>query len=140
MRDLTRGGLAAVLYELVQISSSGLIVDEISVPVEDPVRGLCEVLGFDPFYLANEGKILIVAGENEYEKILRILRSHPFGEKAAMIGEVTTLHKGSVILNTTSGWERILDIPCLSLKVLKYFLELKSEFYFQTVVVIFIRV
>ena len=111
MRDLTRGGLAAVLYELVQISSSGLIVDEISVPVEDPVRGLCEVLGFDPFYLANEGKILIVAGENEYEKILKILRSHPFGEKAALIGEVTALHKGNVILNTTSGGERILDIP-----------------------------
>jgi len=111
MRDLTRGGLAAVLYELVQISSSGLIVDEISVPVEDPVRGLCEVLGFDPFYLANEGKILIVAGENEYEKILKILRSHPYGEKAALIGEVTALHKGNVILNTTSGGKRILDIP-----------------------------
>jgi len=111
MRDLTRGGLAAVLYELVQMSSSGLIVDEISVPVEDPVRGLCEVLGFDPFYLANEGKILIVAGENENEKILKILQSHPLGEKSAMIGEVTAMHKGSVILNTTSGGKRILDIP-----------------------------
>ena len=111
MRDLTRGGLAAVLYELVQLSSSGLTVDEITVPVEDPVRGLCEVLGFDPFYLANEGKILIVAGENEYEKILEILRSHPLGEKSAVIGEVTALHKGSIILNTSSGGKRILDIP-----------------------------
>lgn len=111
MRDLTRGGLAAVLYELVQITLSELIVDEASVPVDDPVRGLCEVLGFDPFYLANEGKILIVAGANEHEKILGILQSDPLGEKSAVIGEVTDVPKGNVILNTYSGGKRILDIP-----------------------------
>lgn len=111
MRDLTRGGLAAILYELVQMTLSGLIVDEASIPVDDPVVGLCEVLGFDPFYLANEGKILIVAGEDEHEKILEILRSHPLGEKSAIIGEVTTEHKGDIILNTFIGGKRILDIP-----------------------------
>jgi hydrogenase expression/formation protein HypE len=111
MRDLTRGGLAAVLYELVQITMSGLLIDEVSVPVDDPVKGLCEVLGFDPFYLANEGKILIVAGEDEYEKILKILQSHPLGEKSAIIGEVISEHKGDVLLKTYSGGKRILDIP-----------------------------
>jgi hydrogenase expression/formation protein HypE len=111
MRDLTRGGLAAVLYELVQMTLSGLIINEISVPVDDPVKGLCEVLGFDPFYLANEGKILIVAGDGDHEKILEILHSHPLGEKSAVIGEVTDDQKGNVILNTYSGGKRILDIP-----------------------------
>jgi hydrogenase expression/formation protein HypE len=111
MRDLTRGGLAAVLYELVQMTLSGLLVNEASVPVDDPVKGLCEVLGFDPFYLANEGKILIVAGEDEHEKILDILRSHPLGEKSAIIGEVIAEHEGDVILNTYSGGKRLLDIP-----------------------------
>jgi hydrogenase expression/formation protein HypE len=111
MRDLTRGGLAAVLYELVQIIHSDIIVNEASIPVDDPVRGLCEVLGFDPFYLANEGKILIVAGVDEHEKILNILKSDPLGEKSAVIGEVTDDNKGNVILNTYSGGKRILDIP-----------------------------
>ncbi len=111
MRDLTRGGLAAVLYELVQITHSDIIVNEASIPVDDPVRGLCEVLGFEPFYLANEGKILIVAGVDEYEKILNILKSDPLGEKSAVIGEVTDGNKGNVILNTYSGGKRILDIP-----------------------------
>jgi hydrogenase expression/formation protein HypE len=111
MRDLTRGGLAAVLHELAQIVRTGLLIEEASVPVDDPVRGLCEVLGFDPFYLANEGKILIVAGADEFEKILSILKSDPSGEKSAVIGEVTDVNKGSVILNTFSGGKRILDIP-----------------------------
>lgn len=111
MRDLTRGGLAAVLHELAQIVRTGLLIEEASVPVDDPVRGLCEVLGFDPFYLANEGKILIVAGADEFEKILNILKSDPSCEKSAVIGEVTDVNKGSVILNTFSGGKRILDIP-----------------------------
>lgn len=111
MRDLTRGGLSAVLYELAQLSGLGLLVDEASVPVEDPVRGLCEVLGFDSFNLANEGKILIVAGEEEHETILGILRSHPLGKKSALIGEITDVNKGEVLLNTFTGGKRILDIP-----------------------------
>jgi hydrogenase expression/formation protein HypE len=111
MRDLTRGGLAAVLYELVQLCPEGIVVDEISIPVDEPVKGLCEILGFDPFYLANEGKILIAAGEDEYQKILSILRSHPLGKKSAVIGTVVEYQKGKVVLNTFSGGRRILDIP-----------------------------
>ena len=111
MRDLTRGGLSAVLYELAQLSGLGLMVDEAFVPVDDPVRGLCEVLGFDPFNLANEGKVLIVAGEEEHEKLLGILRSHPLGKKSALIGEITDVNKGEVLLNTFTGGKRVLDIP-----------------------------
>jgi hydrogenase expression/formation protein HypE len=111
MRDLTRGGLSAVLYELVQLSGMGITVDEASVPVDDPVRGLCEVLGFDPFNLANEGKVLIVAGKDEHGKILDILHAHPLGKKSALIGEITDVNRGEVLLNTFSGGKRILDIP-----------------------------
>ena len=70
MRDLTRGGLATVLNELAGITGTGILIDEGSVPVDDPVKGLCEMLGFDPLYLANEGKVLIVAGAGELKKFL----------------------------------------------------------------------
>ena len=89
----------------------GSLVDEASVPVDDPVRGLCEVLGFDPFNLANEGKVLLVAGKDEEGKILDILHAHPFGRKSALIGEITNVNKGEVLLNTITGGKRILDIP-----------------------------
>jgi len=111
MRDLTRGGLAAVLYELAQLSKKGMIIEESSIPVDEPVRGLCEVLGFDPCYLANEGKLLIVAGEDEFESILSTLRSHPLGRKSEVIGSVVDGQKGNVVLNTNNGGRRILDIP-----------------------------
>ena len=108
---LHRGGLAAVLYELVQISGEGIIIDEKSIPVDEPVKGLCEVLGFDPCYLANEGKILIAAGADECDKILSILRSHPLGKKSELIGSIVDNQNGKVVLNTNSGGRRILDIP-----------------------------
>jgi hydrogenase expression/formation protein HypE len=111
MRDLTRGGLSAVLFELSQLSGMGITVDEASVPVDDPVRGLCEVLGYDPFNLANEGKVLFVAGKDEQGKILDILQAHPLGRKSALIGEITDVNKGEVLLNTFTGGKRILDIP-----------------------------
>jgi hydrogenase expression/formation protein HypE len=111
MRDLTRGGLAAVLNELAAMTGSGIAVSESTVPVDDPVRGLCEVFGFDPFYLANEGKVLIVVGEEEAEKALGILRADPLGQQAAIIGEIIPEKKSIVILNTSIGGKRILDMP-----------------------------
>lgn len=111
MRDLTRGGLASVLNELASMRSLGISVGEVSIPVDDPVRGVCEILGFDPLQLANEGKILIVAGEKVYGKALEIIRSHPLGKQAAVIGEVVSEHKGVVELNTLSGGRRILETP-----------------------------
>ncbi|MFZ0280345.1 MAG: hydrogenase expression/formation protein HypE [Bacteroidales bacterium] len=111
MRDLTRGGLAAVLNELADMTRFGITINEESIPVDDPVRGLCEILGFDPLYLANEGKVLIVAGEKERDKVLDILRNDPRGKDAALIGEITSEKRGVVILNTLTGGKRVLDMP-----------------------------
>ena len=111
MRDLTRGGLATVLNELVDMTGSGISIDESSVPVEDPVKGLCEMLGFDPFYLANEGKVLIIVGEGEEEKVLEIMRADPLGKQSEIIGEIVPDSNKLVILNTSVGGRRILDMP-----------------------------
>jgi hydrogenase expression/formation protein HypE len=109
MRDLTRGGLAAVLNELASMISTGISINEASVPVEDPVKGLCEMLGFDPLYLANEGKFLIVVGNGSEERVLEILRSNPLGEKSEIIGEILPDKNSRVILKTIAGGKRILD-------------------------------
>jgi hydrogenase expression/formation protein HypE len=111
MRDLTRGGLATVLNELSGMVGLSLEVNESSVPVDEPVKGVCEILGFDPLYLANEGKILIVAGINEHKKVLEILRSNPLGKNSEVIGEVLQGTRNKVILNTVVGGRRILEMP-----------------------------
>jgi len=110
MRDLTRGGLASVLNELAWMIGKSIVADESSVPVDEPVRGLCEMLGFDPFYLANEGKVLVVAGKGEAQKVLEIMRSHPLGSHAAIIGEISDSARPAVTLNTSIGGRRILDM------------------------------
>ena len=111
MRDLTRGGLATVLNELTQMINMGITINESTVPVDEPVKGLCEILGFDPLYLANEGKVLFVASNEEYMKILNLLRFHPLGKYSEVIGEIAHDNKDLVVLNTIIGGKRILDMP-----------------------------
>jgi len=111
MRDLTRGGLAVVLNELASMTGSNIVINEESVPVDDAVRGLCEILGFDPLYLANEGKVLIVAGGEEYEEVLDIMRKSPEGRDSEVIGEITAKKDGKVVLNALTGGKRILGVP-----------------------------
>ncbi|HBE43749.1 MAG TPA: hydrogenase expression/formation protein HypE [Bacteroidales bacterium] len=111
MRDLTRGGLAGVLNELVQITGTGILIDENRIPVDDPVRGACEMLGFDPLYLANEGKILIVAGSGTESEVLKILRSDPLGSISEVIGEIIPDARKRVIMNSVTGGKRIVDMP-----------------------------
>ena len=111
MRDLTRGGLGTVLNELAEMIGAGISINEEAVPVDDPVKGLCEMLGFDPLYLANEGKILIVAGAGDESKILEILRSDPLGKDSNIIGEIMEDRRSRVILNTMAGGKRILEMP-----------------------------
>ena len=111
MRDLTRGGLATVLNELAGMIKSGIMINELSIPVDDPVKGLCEILGFDPLYLANEGKVLIVAGAGEEQRVLDILRSDPFGKDSEIIGEIIQDKHELVVLNTSAGGKRIVDMP-----------------------------
>lgn len=111
MRDLTRGGLAAVLNELAEMTGAGITVNETAVPVDEPVRGLCEMLGFDPLSLANEGKLIIVASAERAENIVEIMRSDPAGIKASVIGVITDSRPGRVMLESFSGGQRFLEMP-----------------------------
>jgi hydrogenase expression/formation protein HypE len=111
MRDLTRGGLAGVLNELAEMTGKGITINESAVPVDEPVMGVCEMLGFDPMYLANEGKILFVAAPGNEEIILDILKSDPLGKESAVIGEITDENNKIVVLKTTAGGSRIIDMP-----------------------------
>jgi len=110
MRDLTRGGLATVLNELTGMIGMGITLNEDSIPVDEPVKGLCEMMGFDPLYLANEGKVLIVAGAGEEKRVLDILRSDPLGKYSEIVGEIIPDKRKFVILNTSIGGKRILDM------------------------------
>ena len=110
MRDDTRGGLAAVLTELADKVNSGVNLVENSIPLAENTRGLCEFLGFDPLHLANEGKVVIVAGDG-WEDILEIMKYHPLGKKSRVIGTIVEKHPGRVVLETEIGGSRIIDIP-----------------------------
>ncbi len=111
MRDLTRGGLAAVANELTEMTGLCITLNETEIPVEEPVRGLCEILGFDPLSLANEGRVLIVSAREEYTRVLEILHTDPLGNNAAVIGEMTNCGRKMVILNTASGGRRVVEMP-----------------------------
>ncbi len=110
MRDATRGGIAAVVNELAEASAVGVRLDELSLPMRPEVMGFCEILGLDPLYLANEGKILAVVPAGETEAALAALRAHPLGRAAAVIGEVTSERPGRVVMRTRFGGERIVDM------------------------------
>ncbi len=110
MRDPTRGGLATTLNEFVHAQNVGIIITENCIPIRDTVRGLCEPLGFDPLYLASEGKVVIVVGPEDAEKALSILKSHPLGKDAAIVGEITSDPPGKVLLKTQIGTYRLLDM------------------------------
>jgi hydrogenase expression/formation protein HypE len=110
MRDATRGGLATVLVELAQKTSLGIEINEENIPISSEVEGICELLGFDPLHVANEGKIVLVVSEKHAEKVLKTLKTHKFGKNAAIIGEITKNHPQEVVLNTTIGGQRLLDM------------------------------
>ncbi|MDF1535070.1 MAG: hydrogenase expression/formation protein HypE [bacterium] len=109
LRDPTRGGLATVLSEIASHSSVGIAIQESAIPVRDTVRGACELLGYDPLYLANEGKLVVVAAEKAHEEALRIMQNHPYGSDAVLIGTVTGERPGKVVLNTLMGGTRLVD-------------------------------
>ena len=111
MRDPTRGGLATTLNEIVSGMDFGVVIREKEIPVKKKVKALCEILGFDPMYIANEGKVVIVTGKENSDKIIEIMRKHPFGKDAAIIGEVVKKPEGKVILETEIGSHRIVDMP-----------------------------
>lgn len=110
MRDPTRGGLATTLNEIALSAKSGIAIEESEVPVTEGVRQACELLGFDPLYLACEGRVIIIAAKEDGGRILKALRSDKTGRGAKIIGSVTDDSSGRVHLNTISGGKRILDM------------------------------
>jgi hydrogenase expression/formation protein HypE len=111
MRDPTRGGLAATLVEIGSRGRLGIEVDERAIPVSDAVRGACEILGLDPLFVANEGKLVAFVPEEASDRVLGAMRAHPLGRSAARIGRVTEAHPGFVTLKTPIGGDRVLDLP-----------------------------
>ena len=109
MRDPTRGGVATVLNELAEKINYGIEINEQDVPVAHGVSALCEILGFDPLHIANEGKVLIVAAPEYASNILDIMKKNSLGRQSAIIGRVTGDHPGKVILKTETGGKRIID-------------------------------
>jgi len=110
LRDPTRGGLSSTLNELARQSNVGIWVEEERIPVKEEVKGACELLGFDPLILANEGKLVAIVAAGAAEMILQRMKAHPQGRDAAIIGEVREEPKGKVILRTRIGLARIMDM------------------------------
>jgi hydrogenase expression/formation protein HypE len=110
MRDPTRGGLVSTLNEWAGTGDVGIEVDETAIPLRDEVRGACEILGLDPFYVANEGKVVVAVAPEQAEAALKALRAHPLGRDAAIVGRVTEDHPKRVVLRTMLGAHRILDM------------------------------
>jgi hydrogenase expression/formation protein HypE len=109
MRDPTRGGVATVLNELAEKINLGIEISESDVPLKSGVRAMCELLGFDPLHIANEGKVIIIAAEEEGQKILNVLKTNEYGKESAIIGRVVTDHAGKVVLKNETGGRRIID-------------------------------
>ena len=108
MRDPTRGGLATVAHEIVQVSGLGVALQEARVPVRDSVRSVCEMLGYDPYFLACEGRVVAVIAAEQAERALAMLQSLPSGRDAAIIGRVQE-QPARVLLETTIGGERVIE-------------------------------
>lgn len=110
LRDPTRGGLASSLNEIAAASGVGIALDEGKIPVFGPVRAACEFLGLDPFYVANEGKLVAIVPPSVAEAVLERMQRHPLGRQAAIIGQVTDAHPGLVTAKTGIGGRRVVDM------------------------------
>jgi len=110
LRDPTRGGLGTTLNEIAAQSDAGILLYEKDLPVRGSVQGTCELLGFDPLYIANEGKLIAIVPEKDAQKVLEIIKADEFGKEAVIVGEVTDQDPGRVILETLIGGTRIVDM------------------------------
>jgi hydrogenase expression/formation protein HypE len=110
LRDLTRGGLASALIEIAEAAKLHVHIREAAVPVGEEVRGACEILGFDPLYVANEGRFVCFVPEADARRALPIFRAHPLGKDAAIIGSVAQKAPGLVTLESRIGATRIVDM------------------------------
>jgi hydrogenase expression/formation protein HypE len=109
LRDPTRGGVATVLNEIAHQSKVGIVLNETEIPVRDTVRGACEILGLDPLYVANEGKLIAILAADAAKAVLERMRRNPLGRDARIIGDVVSEHRGMVLMKTEIGGTRVLD-------------------------------
>jgi hydrogenase expression/formation protein HypE len=110
LRDPTRGGVASALNEIAAQAGVGIRLDEVRIPVWEEVRGACELLGLDPLYVANEGKCLAIVAREVAAAVLETMRAHALGREAACIGEVVAEHPGKVVLRSSIGGLRVVDM------------------------------
>ncbi len=110
LRDPTRGGAASTLNEIAQASQTGIVIEEKLLPVRPAVRAACELLGMDPLYVANEGKLLAILPEAAAERVLAVMKAHPLGQDATIIGHVVNQHPGLLVAKTTMGATRLVDM------------------------------
>ena len=110
LRDPTRGGVASVLNEIAEQAKVGIIIEETSIPITEPVEGACEILGLDPLYIANEGKLIAFVASADAEKILMNMKSHPLGKDAVIFGEVVAEHPGVVVMESSIKGTRVVDM------------------------------
>ena len=110
LRDPTRGGLATTLNELARQSNAGIVIEETKIPAKEEVKAACELLGLDPIYVANEGKLVAIVDPADADKILARMKKNRYGRDAAVIGEVTNQHPGKVVMKTRLGPSRIVDM------------------------------
>jgi len=110
MRDPTRGGLSSALNELAEAADVGVLINETAIPMRHEVHAACELLGLDPLYVANEGKLIAVVPAADAERLLGVMRDHPLGRNAALIGQVVDEHPGAVELRTRIGGQRVVTM------------------------------
>jgi hydrogenase expression/formation protein HypE len=111
MRDATRGGLGAIMCEIATQSECQITLEERHIRVKDEVRGVCEILGVDPLFLANEGKMVVLSPPEDAAKVMKVMEEHKHGKAAAIIGEVGKKGRGRLLLNTVIGGAREIDLP-----------------------------
>jgi hydrogenase expression/formation protein HypE len=111
LRDPTRGGLGATLVEIATAAGIGVEAESAAIPVREPVRAACELLGLDPLFVANEGKLAAFVAPESAARVLEAMRANPLGRQAALIGEAVAAHPGMVLMKTEIGGRRIVDLP-----------------------------
>jgi hydrogenase expression/formation protein HypE len=111
LRDLTRGGMAAGLNEIATSSAVGMMLESSAIPVRPDVAGVCEILGLSPYVVANEGKLVAAVAADQADSVLQAMHAHPYGQDAAIIGQVVSDQPGLVRLRTAIGTTRVLELP-----------------------------
>jgi hydrogenase expression/formation protein HypE len=110
LRDPTRGGLATTLNEIAGQSRAGVLIDETAILVKPAVKAACEMLGFDPLYIANEGKLVAIVAKEDADQALQIMRKNPYGVEASKVGYIQPNPAGKVLLRTAIGTTRVVDV------------------------------